>query len=254
MAEFLTKGRESELIVRNELQRLKNNGVILHYMGHAKYSGADRSGKDFTIIICNHAKMRVEIPLQVKSSMFGIEKHNKVGAGKGVFIPAVDGQSPRLELDLMDIINQYKGPAPEKEATLINLNDKTAKMIQAKVDSQAANDDFGNKLKKYRTTHNLSQMRMAILADIAQTMISRAERGLGVSEIIKTKLEKAMAKNQLDNNPPTLVESGSGETQAAKGVTDLDKAIDATRAKLDPVVLAQLETLVRAKQIMEGVV
>lgn len=97
------RGRASEQNTRAALKELLSLKEITSYRSTDWGSRDDRSGIDFYFSL-NIKGKRVEVPLQVKSSKFGMAVHH----GKYGDIHCVNGQSPDLKRQIQAIIMDYR--------------------------------------------------------------------------------------------------------------------------------------------------
>lgn len=99
------QGWASERAVLSALYHLINEGYIEKAWQTEPGSIDDRKGVDIRMAMRINGK-RIEIPLQVKSSAYGVQAHN---SRPDQDIACVNGQSPTLQEDLLEIIGQYSG-------------------------------------------------------------------------------------------------------------------------------------------------
>ncbi len=118
----MARGDESEANVLLTLKRLRREGLIAGFAATAAGDKADRRGVDFWVFMCTPWGLRVEIPLQVKSSHCGIRKHDlqaeRLGEEK---IQPINGQSAALYDDIVKILGPFlQKLAPRKVNRVVN--------------------------------------------------------------------------------------------------------------------------------------
>lgn len=101
------RGKASEEKTKSVLRALFKEGIITNYRKTDPLSVDDRNGIDFYIAIHIKGK-RVELPLQVKSSLTGILNHTKKSD-----IYAVNGQADNLREQIIELIQIYKSTFDE---------------------------------------------------------------------------------------------------------------------------------------------
>lgn len=110
------RGKVSENNARMVLKQLSREGAILGYRQTPKFSPDDLAGIDFYFSIKVSGK-RIEVPLQVKSSIAGIIEHQSIDGGS---ICAVNGQAKDLKQQIESIIKDYRQSLRAEEEPQVN--------------------------------------------------------------------------------------------------------------------------------------
>lgn len=97
------RGRQSEENARRVLKELFQMGLIERFRQTDRGSFEDRCGIDFYFTLSIKG-CRIDIPLQVKSSVTGILEHER----KKLNIKVVNGQAPDLKEHIKTIIQEYQ--------------------------------------------------------------------------------------------------------------------------------------------------
>ncbi len=101
------RGKQSEDNVRLVLKILKDQGVICSYRKTNQGGSEDLCGIDFYISL-KLKGVRVDVPLQVKSSQFGVNKHYANPRSESAPIEAINGQSQELRKEIIAVVMKYK--------------------------------------------------------------------------------------------------------------------------------------------------
>lgn len=94
------KGRNAESLIRQILEDLKTEGLILGFRQTRRHSKDDRNGIDFFIFT-----EPGRIPLQVKSSFCGYRMHTHYTHKN--WVPCVVAKGPNIRRRVVEIIDQY---------------------------------------------------------------------------------------------------------------------------------------------------
>ena len=112
----MDRGTESEANVMLTLKRLHREGLIDGFSPSAGGDRDDRRGVDFRVYLRSSAGVRLEIPLQVKSSARGMRDHReKAATFKTQRIAVVNGQSQTIHADILRALKPFMDRLAERQ-------------------------------------------------------------------------------------------------------------------------------------------
>jgi hypothetical protein len=161
------RGRESEANTRAVLGQLKAAGQIVSWRQTERLSQEDLQGIDFVIAILIKGR-RIEVALQVKSSMKGIKVHYE----KRRDIYAVNGQSLELKNQILAVIRDYKlAFEPKKEeAPVAVAKEEVMKKPQMIVPTQDHRIHVEHDYKKFKFREDNRDLKPANLTKLEKSI------------------------------------------------------------------------------------